>query len=61
MNLTRSDIKAMWKNGESATDILRAVVEDGREYPDAVWFVSSTLHLDDEERAEMEDHYTDCV
>lgn len=57
MNLTKRDIKGLWDNGNSAVEILRSVVRSGVEYPDAVWLVTSALHLQELEVEEMEEEY----
>lgn len=59
MTFSKQDAKDMWRNGESPTDILRAATHTGIEYPDAVWLVSSTLRMDEDEREDMEHKYTD--
>ena len=55
--MTRDDIRAMFRGGESPTDCLRAATAAGIEYPDAVWLVTDALRLDSEGVDEMEDGY----
>lgn len=57
MSFTKQDAKDMRRDGESATDILRAAVQAGVEYPSAVWLVTSALRLDSDEVEEMECNY----
>lgn len=57
--LTKHEIKQMYHDGESPVDILTAAIQTGIEYPDAVWLVSSTLRMDEDEREDMEHKYTD--
>jgi len=70
MNITKADIDAMITAGNVAKDILamdsegmepvdclRFAVDAGIEYPDAVYLVTRTLKLDDDEVFEMEADY----
>lgn len=55
------DCILMRKECNSTWEILEYVVSHQREYPDAVYLVTRALGLDDEEVAEMEDSYTNCI
>jgi hypothetical protein len=55
--ITRTDIRTMRRNGDSAWEILATVVASGIEFPDAEFLVSSTLNLDPDEHDEMIDGY----
>lgn len=57
--MNTSDIRKASANGDSDFEILAAVIAAGVEYPDAVWKVSQALRMDDEQRQEMEDKYSD--
>ena len=59
--LTKQDVKTMYANGETPTDILRAATRSGIEFPDAAWLVNGTLHLDSEEYENMIDGYTNQI
>lgn len=56
-----ADCKAMARECYSTWEILDVVIFEGIEYPDAVYLVTRALGLDDEEVAEMEDRYTNCI
>jgi hypothetical protein len=51
----------MSKECNSTWEILEYVTSEGIEYPDAVYLVTRALRLDDEEVAEMEDRYENCI
>ena len=51
----------MAKECNSNWEILEYVTSEGIEYPDAVYLVTRALRLDDEEVAEMEDRYDNCI
>ena len=55
------DCILMRKECNSTWEILEYVTSQQREYPDAVYLVTRALDLDDEEVAEMEDRYTNCI
>ena len=55
--MNRADIKAMHDDGASPLDCLKAAIEAGREYPEAVWLVADALKLQDLEVEEMEQQY----
>lgn len=55
------DCQAMAKECNSNWEILEFVTSEGIEYPDAVYLVTRALRLDDEEVAEMEDRYDNCI
>jgi len=61
MTTLTEDCKAMARECYSTWEILDVVIFEGIEYPDAVYLVSRALDLDDEEVAEMEDRYTNCI
>jgi hypothetical protein len=52
---------AMSRECHSTWEVLEFVISEGIEYPDAVYLVTRALRLDDEEVADMEDRYTDCI
>lgn len=56
--MTKQTMKARQAAGDSPWEILADLVNQGTEYPDAVWKVSQALGMDAEEVAEMEDAYT---
>ena len=62
-NTTRLVIEmlAMTKEGMQPLDCLYYATGEGVEYPDAVYLVTRALRLDDEEVAEMEDRYENCI
>tara|TARA_R110000868_G_C10416277_1_gene722853 strand:+ start:217 stop:411 length:195 start_codon:yes stop_codon:yes gene_type:complete len=55
------ECQAMAKECNSNWEILEFVTSEGVEYPDAVYLVTRALRLDDEEVAEMEDRYDNCI
>ncbi len=55
------DIREASASGDSDFLILAAVIASGAEYPDAVWRVSRALGMDEQQRQEMEDAYTNCA
>jgi hypothetical protein len=55
------ECQAMRKECNSTWEILEYVTSEGVEYPDAVYLVTRALRLDDEEVAEMEDRYENCI
>jgi hypothetical protein len=55
------ECQAMAKECNSNWEILEFVTSQGVEYPDAVYLVTRALRLDDEEVAEMEDRYDNCI
>jgi hypothetical protein len=57
MSFTKLQAKQLWFGGESPTDILRAAVHAGVEYPDAVWLVTDALKMKSDEVDEMELNY----
>lgn len=61
MQPNKSELRNMYHMGDSPWELLALVVNNGMEYPDAVWYVSSALNLDDEERQEMETSYDECI
>lgn len=48
----------MINEGMKPVDCLLYATGEGIEYPDAVWFVTRTLRLDDEAVEEMESDYS---
>ena len=65
MNTTTATIAKicieMRKECNSNWEILEYVTSEGIEYADAVYLVTRALRLDDEEVAEMEDRYDNCI
>jgi len=59
--MTKSEIRAMFHNGESPTDCLRNATAAGVEYPDAVWLVTDALKMKSDEVDEMEMKYMEEV
>ena len=57
--MTNQDIRNMLADGVTFGDILRAVIEDGREFPDAVYKVCVALGLKRDKIAEMLAQYDD--
>jgi hypothetical protein len=55
------ECQAMAKECNSNWEILEYVTSEGIEYPEAVYLVTRALRLDDEEVAEMEDRYDNCI
>ena len=55
------ECQAMRKECNSTWEILEYVTSQHIEYPDAVYLVTRALRLDDEEVAEMEDRYDNCI
>jgi hypothetical protein len=60
MTPNKNEIRNMSRNGDSDWEILATVVNSGMEFPDAVYYVSSALGMDAEQRAEMERNYDEC-
>jgi hypothetical protein len=52
---------AMEREGNSTWEVLEFVTSEGFAYEEAVIIVTRALRLDDEEVADMEDRYTDCI
>jgi hypothetical protein len=61
MSQLSTECQAMRRERNSTWEILEYVTSEGIEYPDAVYLVTRALRLDDEEVAEMEDRYTNCI
>ena len=61
MTQLATECQAMHRECNSHWEILEYVTSEGIEYPDAVYLVTRALRLDDEEVAEMEDRYTNCI
>jgi hypothetical protein len=65
MNATTATIAKtcieMSRECNSNWEILEYVTSEGIEYADAVYLVTRALRLDDEEVAEMEDRYDNCI
>jgi hypothetical protein len=55
------ECQAMRKECNSNWEILEYVTSEGVEYPDAVYLVTRALRLGDDEVAEMEDRYENCI
>ena len=52
---------AMNREGYSTWEVLEFVRSEGFPYEQAVTIVTRALRLDDDEVADMEDRYTDCI
>jgi len=52
---------AMNREGYSTWEVLEFVTSEGFPYEQAVTIVTRALRLDNEEIADMEDRYTDCI
>ena len=55
--MTKQGIRDAYQAGNSDWEILEWLIQDGLEFPDAVYRVSSTLRLDEEGTAQMVDGY----
>lgn len=61
MSALRERARALRKEGFSPCDVLRDLVAEGYEYPDAEWAVISELRLDQESIDEMRGNYDECA
>lgn len=59
--MTPAEIRAMRDGGDSAWEVLQAVIDTGVEFPDAVWKVSQALRLDREQVEQMKRDYDECI
>lgn len=57
MRMSIAQIRERYNQGDSHWEILADLVDEGIEYPDAVWKMTSALRLDADEVAEMEQGY----
>jgi len=55
--MTPNEVRAVYRAEGTPFGTLLTLVQQGMEYPDAVWAVTSALRLDDEAVAEMVDLY----
>lgn len=60
-NLTRKDLRAMYRDGDTYLSILTAAVQSGVEFPDAIGMMVWEFNLDDEEVQELKDDYDNCA
>ena len=58
--MNRKDIKEAKAAGDSNFEILSMVIDDGHEFPDAVFLVSSALGMKPDEVKQMEADYDEC-
>ena len=58
---TAHECIAMHREGYSTWEVLEFVRSEGYPYEHAVTIVTRALRLDDEEVADMEDRYSDCI
>ena len=58
--MTNTYIRAMRAAGNSAWEVLAAVITSGREFPDAVFAVSQALKMRADEKDDMVRDYDEC-
>jgi hypothetical protein len=56
----KQEMRNMYRNGDSAWEILACLTGNGIEFPEASYMVTSALGLDAEETEQMERDYDEC-